>query len=219
MSSESGGRFSGAQSLIDEGITVASIIGNPSVIPEAIELLKSEDGMGRGIRIIANSLADRLANGREQVLPTIPGLRIHRFWNPWPHWDDENNLSLVVHMSIHGINFLFTGDIEKKGFENILELESIRRFAPSIDVLFAPHHGRENGKCPMLFDELGCNPFLVLISDCAKKHQTQETVPFYATKAKGISDFRSYDGKRYVLTTRSDGAFYFTFQSGRCYVS
>jgi len=61
---------------------------------------------------------------------------------------------------------------------------------PGLHVLVAAHHGRESGKCASMFDEYGCNPQLVIISDCAKKYQSQETVPYYAKKARGVPNVR-----------------------------
>jgi beta-lactamase superfamily II metal-dependent hydrolase len=208
---------SGAPNMVEKGITVGCVLGNPTVPPEVIEQLKSEDGMGNGIRVIVNTLADRRRRGEAQDPPIIPGLELSRFWNPWPYWDTENNLSLVVHMSILGFNFLFTGDMERDGFENLLNYTPFAGLAKGIDVLVAPHHGRENGKCEKFFDEHHCKPALVIISDCAKKHQSQETVPYYYSKARGIQNFRG-NGPRYVLTTRSDDHFYFSFQGGKCFV-
>ncbi|MHB9103078.1 MAG: ComEC/Rec2 family competence protein [Sulfuricella sp.] len=209
---------SGAPNMAEKGISVGSILGNPSVPPEAIEHLKSEDGMGNGIRVIVNSLAERRNLGELQTPPNIPGLSLSWFWNPWPYWDTENNLSLVAHLSIRGFNFLFTGDMERDGFENLLCYQPFANLMRGIDMLVAPHHGRENGKCEKLFDEHGCRPTLVVISDCAKKYQSQETVPYYYNKAHGIQNFRD-NGPRYVLTTRSDDHFYFSFKGDKCFVS
>ncbi len=94
---------SGAPSLKERGIGVGCILGNPTVPPEAIVQLKSEDGMGKGIELIATSLAERRAAGKVQTPPHIPGLRLSYFWNPWPYWDSENNLSLVTHLR-EGLN-------------------------------------------------------------------------------------------------------------------
>lgn len=208
---------SGAPNLVKQGITVGSILGNPTVPPGAIEQLKAEDGMGNGIRVIVNSLAERQSQGWGTTVPDLPGLALRWFWNPWPHWDTENDLSLVVHLAINGTNFLFTGDMEKGGFENILRLPSFAKLMGSVHVLMAPHHGRENGRCEKLFDDHDCKPDVVIISDCAKKFQSQETTPYYASRAKGISGFRG-QGTRYVLTTRRDGYIKFVFEGGKCYV-
>jgi len=206
---------SGAPSLREHGISVGCILGNPSVPPEAIEHLKTEDGMGNGIRVIVNTLKERRDKGEIQTPPDIPGVKISYFWNPWPHWDTENNLSLVAHLNIKGFNFLFPGDMEKAGFINMLAYQPFAALMPGIDILIAAHHGRENGKCESMFDDHGCNPYLVVISDCAKRHQSQETVPYYSSKARGITGFRGQERRR-VLTTRSDGEIVFRFENGQC---
>lgn len=176
---------SGAPSLVDNGISVGHILGNPTVPADVITHLKSEDGMGRGIRVIANSLEERQRVGQAPV-PIIPGVMLRWFYNPWPHWDSENNLSLVAHLRIHGVDFLFPGDVEVDGFNNLLKLPAFASLMPHLDVLIAPHHGRENGRCAALFDEHGCSPSLVVLSDCAKRHQSQETVPYYRSKARHL---------------------------------
>lgn len=195
---------SGVPSLVQNSVSVGCILGNPTVPPEVIEHLKSEDGMGNGIRTLVSSLAYRRSAGQIQTPPTIPGVNLRWFYNPWPHWDTENNLSLVLHLTVWNTVFLFPGDLEKDGFENMLKLPSFSALMPGIHVLVAAHHGRENGKCPTMFDTHGCSPQLVIISDCAKRHQSQETVPFYRSKARGVAHVRG-PNTRYVMTTRDDG--------------
>ncbi|WP_265946228.1 ComEC/Rec2 family competence protein [Dechloromonas sp. A34] len=208
---------SGAPNMVEKGVTVGCILGNPTVPPEAIEHLKSEDGMGNGIRVIVNSLSERRDKGTKQEPPSIPGLNLSWFCNPWPHWDTENNLSLVAHLSIHGYNFLFTGDMERDGFENLLRYQPFASLMKEINVLVAPHHGRENGVCKKLFEEYGCRPSLIIISDSAKQYQSQETVPYYQSKVLGVQGFREIKGTRYVLTTRRDDHFYFSFDGSNCF--
>lgn len=206
---------SGIPKLVEHGVSIGCILGNPTVTPEAIDQLKTEDGMGVGIRIIMNTLVSRRDAGKVQTPPVIPGLDLSWFWNPYPHWDSENNLSLVAHLSIHGWNFLFPGDLETDGWKNMLRLPSFAALMPGIDVLVAAHHGRKSGVCEALFDLYGCSPTLVVISDCAEKHQSQETVPYYRSKARGIQSYRE-GGPRFVLTTRSDDEIWFVFDGGRC---
>lgn len=205
---------SGAPSLIEYGVDVGCILGNPTVPASVIAHLKKENGMGRGIRVIANSLAER---GIIPTPPTIPGLALSWFWNPWPYRTDENNLSLVAHLSIHGWNFLFPGDLETDGWMNMLKYAPFAALMPNVDVLMAAHHGRANGKCDELFSVHNCNPALIVISDCEKKHQSQETVPYYYLRARGVQSFQG-NGPRSVLTTRSDGELWFRFEGGRCFV-
>jgi beta-lactamase superfamily II metal-dependent hydrolase len=207
---------SGFPDLDRRGITVGCILGNPTVTAETIMSLKTEDGMGPGIQAIATALGARRQIGWPQIPPTIPGLSLTWSWNPYPYFDDENNLSLVVTLNIHGFNFMFPGDMERRGFDNLLNTyPPFRQIAAGVDVLVAPHHGRDDGICPALFDVYGCKPQLVVISDDYKQYDTQETTTYYGGKARGIPSFRD-QGARYVLTTRNDGEIRFSFKSGYC---
>jgi beta-lactamase superfamily II metal-dependent hydrolase len=210
---------SGFPDLAAQGITVGCILGNPTVPANAIVQLKTEDGMGPGIRAVANVLDARAKAGIVEKMPVIPGVFFGWSCNPYPGaFEDENNLSLVLHMNIHGFKFMFPGDLETAGFRNLFRtLPQFRRTVSELDVLVASHHGRANGICPEMFDEYGCNPQLVVISDDFKRYNTQETTAYYATKTKGISQFRG-GGNRKVLTTRSDREILFSFKQGRCFV-
>jgi beta-lactamase superfamily II metal-dependent hydrolase len=128
---------------------------------------------------------------------------------------DENNLSMVVGLSLFDTHFLFPGDIERQGWLALLrDNPALRDFVRKTDVLLASHHGRENGICEEMFYQLGCNPSLVVISDDYHKYDTQQTVQYYKSIAKGIP-FRGRN--RWVLTTRNDGDIIFRFDDhGRC---
>ena len=209
---------SGFPDLERRGIAIGCILGNPTVASETIAYLKAEDGMGDGIRAVATALATRKRLGFVQTPPTIPGLILTWTWNPYPRFEQENNLSLVATLNIHGFNFMFPGDMERDGFEHMLSTcPPFRPVVANVHALIAAHHGRESGKCPMMFDTYGCKPLVVVISDYYKQHDTQETTNYYALKARGIAGFRD-QGVRYVLTTRSDGEIKFTFKNGQCIV-
>lgn len=210
---------SGFPSLLEHGITIGCILGNPTVPPEVIAELKTFDGMGAGIRALANDMHARRRLGILETVPNIPNVSLSWGWNPWPHWDTENNLSLVLRMQVFDTTFLFTGDIEREGFNNLLRNSVISSWMSGVHVLMAPHHGRENGRCTALFDVHGCRPQLVVISDCAKRHQSQETVPYYGSKAMGVRGVRRPDDMRYVMTTRDDGEIQFRWEGNRCIVS
>lgn len=209
---------SGFPDLKRRGITVGCILGNPTVAAETIVNLKTEDGMGNGIRALAAALEARKQIGWVQTPPKIPGLNLTWSWNPYPYFDDENNLSLVATLNIHGFNFMFPGDMERRGFTHLLDTcPPFQRTVAEVDVLVASHHGRESGICPAMFDLYGCRPQIVVISDDYKQYDTQETTNYYRGKAKGIPWFRN-GGPRYVLTTRSDGEIKFSFKDGGCTV-
>lgn len=206
--------MSGFPDLMTRNISIGCILGNPTVTPETIVHLKTEDGMGEGIKQLAKVLAVRRDINWIQTPPVIQGLNLSYFWNPYPYFDDENNLSLVALLTIQGIKFLFPGDIEKKGFLHMLgTLQAFGNAVSGVHVLVASHHGRRNGICEDMFDVHGCTPDIVVISDDYKQHDTQETTSYYSRKARGIGWFRG-EGARYVLTTRSDKEIRFSFNNG-----
>jgi len=210
--------MSGFPDLDARKIGIGCILGNPTIAPETIVHLKTEDGIGPGIKALAEVLAIRRNMQWAQVPPVIPGVELSWFWNPYPYFDDENNLSLVALLNIRGIKFMFPGDMEGKGFDNMLRTYApFRNAVAGVNVLVASHHGRQNGICPDMFDAHGCNPNIVVISDDYKQYDTQETTGYYSRKAKGIAWFRD-GGARYVLTTRSDSEVRFSFRNGGCTV-
>lgn len=212
---------SGYPDLLAQGVQVDWIVRNTSVAPATIRHLKSETGMGKGIDALIQSLGGYLPPGASpNAPPNFPGVQMEYFWNDYPVFDDENNLSLVLYLTVYGTSFLFPGDMECKGFERLLAMNArFRQVVPNINVLVASHHGRESGICEDMFDTRGCRPQLVVISDDYMKHDTQKTTRYYASKATGITNFRAPGACRWVLTTRSDGDICFTWSNRGCTVS
>lgn len=179
---------SGYPDLLGRDITIGCILGNPTVSPETIVNLKTKDGMGEGIKAIASTLAARRQIGWMQTPPTVPGVGLTWSWNPYSYFDDENNLSLVLTLNIHGFCFMFPGDMEAEGFRHLLRTcPPFRTTVAGVHVLIASHHGRYKGICAKMFDVYGCKPQLVVISDDYKQYDTQETTNYYARKARGNS--------------------------------
>lgn len=212
---------SGYPDLLAQGIYVDWIARNTSVEPGTIAFLKSETGMGEGIDALAQSLqAFGPAGGAGVPPPVFPGVSRECFFNSYPDFDDENNLSLVLYLSVFGKTFLFPGDMERRGFEHLLATNPrFQQVVGNVDVLIASHHGRRSGVCPAMFDTYRCRPTLVVISDDYKQYDTQETTAYYAAQANGISNFRGSGIDRKVLTTRCDGEIAFSFRDGMCRVS
>lgn len=208
---------SGFPDLLQNGVTIGCIYGNPSVPPGTVRSLKTEDGMGPGIDALTNALVLRAQQGHVETWPVIPGLVVNACWNVYPGFVDENNLSLALELRIHGFNFLFSGDMEKPGLTNLLaKTELFPLMVRRADVLMASHHGRANGLCQSMFDDYGCSPALVVISDDYKQYDSQETTNYYGSKAKGVVGFRTQQVRK-ALTTRSDGEFHFSFRNGNCF--
>jgi beta-lactamase superfamily II metal-dependent hydrolase len=211
---------SGLRNFIEQGVYIEQVLRNPAVSPATIKQLKTKDGMGIGIDTLVRLLT--IQPGLDVIEGNIPlpmSVHMRWFWNKYPHFEDENNLSLVVMLEVYGYKFMFCGDMEKAGFQNMLNTNTAFRVAVSqVDILIAAHHGRQNGICEEMFDTWDCSPKVVVISDDYKQYSTQETSTYYARKAKGITGFRNDLGLRKVLTTRRDGALWFSFQNGFCLV-
>lgn len=191
-------------------VTVTQLVRNQSVTPDTLQTLKSEDGMGAGIERLAQMMRDYAELG---PLLTFAGVETELFYHSYPTYDDENNLSVVLKLTINGVVFIFPGDLEKAGWKALLENDaSFRQAVMACNVLVAAHHGRENGYYPELFTKYGCNPYWIVISDKGYQHETQETVQAYKQHAKGF-EFRGE--KRWVLTTRNDGHITFWFANGQ----
>lgn len=193
---------SGLPNLLASGIPIRHIFSNPTVSASDIKKLKKQYGMGEGIEALVKLLS---AGTIPFKLPDyFPGVFFQCFWNQYPsEFEDENNLSVLTSLKFEGHRFLFTGDMECDGFTHKLKKSpSLQQLVPDIEMFTAPHHGRQNGICPALFDDYGCKPKLVIISDDYMQYDTQETCAYYRDKATG-HPFKAKT--RYVLTTRSDG--------------
>jgi beta-lactamase superfamily II metal-dependent hydrolase len=198
---------------LNKKVYVRTLQRNKSVAPDTLTQLKTEHGMGNGIAELVGMARTYTSSVPAETAPSYPRVKRRVFYNEYPTFDDENNLSLVLHLEVAGIHFLFPGDLEKAGWKALLESNaSFRETVAKIDILFAAHHGRESGLYEPLFDQYECNPYLVFISDKAKAHQSQETVPYYRTKTKGLS---INGNQRNVLTTRSDGTIRVDFNANK----
>ena len=204
---------SGSVDLFDN-IDVQWLMRNKSVSTDILKKLKSDTGMGIGINRLCYEI-DNTFNGTStaggvSTFPSFAGLEERtNFYNSYPLFDDENNLSMAVFLKCHGRGVIFTGDLEKAGFAELLKREDFRQALRQTNVYVASHHGRESG-CSDEVAALLTQCYYVIISDKGYAHETQKTIPFYYNIAKG-GPFRGET--RYVLTARNDGRIGFSFSA------
>jgi beta-lactamase superfamily II metal-dependent hydrolase len=192
---------------LDSRVHIDWLLRNKSVTGADLYRLKSECGIGDNVAHLANRVGTFLTSQNPE--PSFPAVTREVYYNRYPDFDDENNLSLVLCLIINGIRFIFPGDLESPGWLALLRKEpALRASLFTTDVLIASHHGRESGICTEIFDDLRCNPYIVVISDDYHQYDTQKTTTYYASKCKGIT-FRGEQRK--VLTTRNDGKITFRF--------
>ena len=198
---------SGIANLCDN-VDVRWLLRNKSVSTTTIRSLKSADGMGAGIERLVHVIEHVFTGDPSLPQPVYEGLTRQAFYNSYPTFEDENNLSMVVHLNCNGYGVLFPGDLEHAGWLDLLEKESFQAALRNTHVLVASHHGRESGCCKDVFEF--CKSYYVVISDKGYVHDTQKTIPFYRQYTKG-GPFRNQANRR-VLTTRRDGQIGFNFR-------
>ncbi len=197
--------MSDLRGLQDGGVHVDTLIRNPSYSGQQM----------RGIKLLGGRLsrdAEWYVNACDSYnMPCdVPfnsgmgGIQASRFWNPYPTFTKTNDLSLVIFIKYGGFKILFPGDLEKPGWQALLQRADFRDELYGTDILVASHHGRENGYCEDIFNYF--TPSAVVISDKPIQHTTQETVPDYrrVVRDQGVR-VRTTMKDRHVLTTRRDG--------------
>jgi|ERR1700722_2712590 len=202
---------SGSRDLF-ANIDVKWLWRNKSVSGPTLRQLKSDTGMGPGIERLCDAIENVYTGGTAgSPDPVFQGL-VKRtcFYNNYPAFDDENNLSMAVFLDCHGKGVMFTGDLEKPGFAELLKNQGFREALKATRVYIASHHGRESG-CSEEVAALLTSVNYVVISDKGYEHETQNTMAFYRKIANG-GPFRD-EATRHVLTTRNDGRIGFNFSA------
>jgi len=106
-----------------------------------------------------------------------------------------NNISCVVQYSLKdGVTMLWMGDLETDFMEEIEAKVGI----PKVDILFAPHHGRDSGKVPTAWLE-AMNPGLIVIGEAPSEY---------------LNYYRGYD----IITQNSTGDILFDCVTGKVHV-
>lgn len=183
-----------------EHVDIRSLLRNKSVSTADLLSFKVDKGVGAGIGVLAEMIG-RYTGGPASV--DWGGMRRRFFYNSYPSdAEDENNLSVVTFIHHGNLHAVFPGDLERAGWQRLLEDPEFVSELRTVNFFMAPHHGRENGTCRDVFDYAGCAPEVIVISDTDIRHNTQHTAGWYGNYASG---FWIGGQLRRVLTTRSDG--------------
>ncbi|MDE0093261.1 MAG: hypothetical protein OXO49_02005 [Gammaproteobacteria bacterium] len=80
--------------------------------------------------------------------------------------DNPNNISPIIrYQKEDGSSFMWMGDLETEFMEKILDKVELTR----VDVLFAPHHGRDSGKVPRKWLKT-LNPKIIVIGQARSEY-------------------------------------------------
>lgn len=173
---------------------------NPTINAQLIRVIK-EQPMASGLEALCR-VCDSYQGPAETL--DLAGVEYHPYWNTFEVAEDTNNASLVSFFFYGGFGIIFPGDLEKKGWLTLLQNPNFVSALSRTKIFVASHHGREGGYCSEVFDH--CAPDLVVISDKAIAHDTQDH-DLYSQHATGLMFGEEL---RRVLTTRCDGAIEFT---------
>lgn len=192
-------------------IPITILHRNPSLTLDQLRALKLASGpIGSGMQALLQMIPTYTSGVTNP--PDLGPLSFSVYYNSYPEFTDTNNLSLVLFLRFPGLSLVFPGDVERSGWLKLLLNPGFREALGGVNIFIASHHGRESGYAPEVFQF--CSPDLIVISDEAKKYETQEHS--YSQHAKGIT--WDTTGTRKVLTTRRDGLLTITNRPGGYFV-
>lgn len=205
--------MSDLQGLWDAGVHTPVLYRNPSYTGEQMRQIKLKSGpLTNDAERYVSACSTFNLPVDEPFSQHMGGITATMFWNPYPVFTDTNNLSLVIFIKYANFKILFPGDLEKAGWQALLQRADFRSELVGTDVLVASHHGRESGYCADIFNYF--TPSAVVISDKPIEHETQKIVPDYrkVVRDQGVRVSTTMKD-RHVLTTRRDGWIQFTVDS------
>ena len=186
---------------------VQTLYRNRSISPEQLRRLKREGGpISTAMESTIQMHEAYTGEVTREEFPEISGLEIFRAYNDYPDQaDDTNNLSVLSIIKMNGLKIVVSGDLEKKGWDTLLQRSDVREQLRWTNIFVASHHGRESGYNEEVMKI--ASPDVVVMSDYEVQHDTQKTQTLYGQHCSGIE----FEGvPRKVLTTRSDGTFWWT---------
>lgn len=137
------------------------------------------------------------------------GLKIKSFMPTKCSHGNINNHSIVMLFEYAGIKALLPGDNEPPAWNELRQQSDFLTATKNIDVLLAPHHGRQSGFDNDTVNHL--NPRITIVSD--GRHCDSSATNRYSAKSREWTVFKA-DGtseERKCVTTRNDGVVVVTF--------
>ena len=137
---------------------------------------------------------NHLVNGGAKIETFIP--------TTCPH-TNLNNHSVVTVIEYEDCKILLPGDNESQSWDELLGRPDFKAKLSDVDILVAPHHGRDSGFHKELFDYF--NPRLTIISD-GRAVDTSATDRYdHVTRGWTVHSRSGPDQKRKCVTTRKNG--------------
>jgi competence protein ComEC len=146
---------------------------------------------------------------REQIIngsKNFGNVKVKSFQQSDSGTSNINNYSIVSFLKFGSDTVLIPGDIEDKGWEELMENPNFKNWLRKTTILVASHHGREAGYYRHIFSYF--TPKVVIISD-ARFGPNSQTSKYTSKVPKPIKVYKSKTDQkkeRKVLSTRSNGA-------------
>ena len=124
-----------------------------------------------------------------------------------------NNISPIVKYGVEdGVTMLWMGDLESDFMDEIKDKLTL----PQVDILFAPHHGRDSGKVPQ--DWLNdMNPKIVIIGEAPPEHLNYYSGYDTITQnSAGDITFECVDNKVHIYVSSEDYSVDFLGDENMC---
>ncbi len=109
---------------------------------------------------------ERGSSGISVVWPILENAYFRRAMELAENGESANNISAMIQYTLEdGVRMLWMGDLESEFMENIKNAI----VWPKVDIIFAPHHGRDTGKIPeKILREL--NPQIIIIGEAPSEY-------------------------------------------------
>lgn len=131
--------------------------------------------------------------------------------------DELNDYSIATYLSYEGYKILLMGDNTLSNINELLDDKEFKAKIKNVDVLLAPHHGRESCYSQELMNHV--NPKITIISD--KPEDNDESASNkYSANSRGMTIIRNGNSVfRSCITTRNDGDITVTIDNNNLSIS
>lgn len=123
-----------------------------------------------------------------------------------------NNSSIPVFMEYKGWKITFPGDLEQKGWLELLKLDGFKKLLNGTSFFITSHHGHSSGYCKEIYDCMG-KPHFNIVS----AHKGDESIESAYSKPENAIGVQYNNQPRYMFSTRSDGTIFLEVdENGNC---
>ena len=201
-----------ATELVEENLEEAREKGKEDYVEDAEYYLNVLDEYDGDVDILPSNPSwasdeERTSNYRADGGIPDQGVTIHNFSAGGligsDNYEKLNNLSRVTLVNCHGFTMVSMGDLLQGGIDEIKEDDEAMSAIADVEVLVAPHHGRDSSFDRDLVSHI--NPDLVVFSDKTAKHTVSGKYGSEANGAPVYNEETEEWEQRKVVSTNANG--------------